>query len=161
MVLLYLQVMDQRRRPSQWALLQNTCHSRTADPEQRLSEGKQEGLPWTRPSDVFDGLRRQGAWKQPQRIRGTQVDTWLQGNISPWQDHRKYILASAPNSWHRGPEILVISLVIEVSFALMRWLLVGSWNAPNMRASYQKDEAVNTSLECPAPLPFSWEREGL
>lgn len=70
-------------------------------------------------------------WKQPQRIQGTHINTWLQGNICPWRDHRKYILASAPSSWHRGSEILVISLVIEVSFALMQWLLVGSWNVPN------------------------------
>lgn len=37
----------------------------------------------------------------------------------------KYILVFALGSWHRIPEILIISLVIWVSFILMRWLVTG------------------------------------
>ena len=65
------------------------------------------------------------------------------------------MLVSAPGSWHRAPETLIISWVKGVSFVLMRWLWVGSW----LRAGRWKDQSVIRRLEFSALPPILLRRE--
>lgn len=75
-------------------------------------------------------------------------------------DNRKYgILVSAHGYWHRAPEILIISWVIEVCISLMRLLFMAPGWGLVTRKTKPWLEARNFQA-CPLPTPFSWGGRG-
>lgn len=61
------------------------------------------------------------------------------------KSREKYLLGSAPGSWHRAPKALVSSWVARIlggSFAVMRWLWVGSWIAPGKGWSAERQGLI-------------------